>query len=651
LAFFKSVKATPCEAAKKKGYDPMNRTVQEILSHFDLPLEIQTVLARGMKVTVPETRQELLEMALGGPGCDLHEVSYDVTGLGRVQEATVARCKNGAVVNYAESYMRRRDPDCMVIADSEASDKPRYESRYGGPFEPLREKTFDWLAEQDLILMPFTAGGAELGYPALLVAPDNAAFFAGGLADLQGMIPASEIPAGFKPRAIIYLAPTFRHTHFGGRHMVVHNRLESCYELFSYNLYPGPSAKKGIYGVLLKIGEEEGWITLHGSTVRVITPYDNVFTIMHEGASGGGKSEMIEEIHRELDGRILLSKNLVTDDKIYLEIIETCELRPVTDDMALCHPRLQNDSKKLVVKDAEAGWFLRTNHIKRYGTDPYLENLCIHPQEPLIFMNYQSVPGSTCLLWEHTLDAPGKPCPNPRVIMPRHFVPHIVDEPVEVDVRSFGVRTPPCTREQPTDGLIGLLHILPPALAWLWRLVAPRGHDNPSVTESEAMSSEGVGSYWPFATGRMVDQANLLLRQMVETPNTRYILLPNQHIGAHKVSFMPQWIAREYLARRGGAKFSPQQLAQARCPLLGYTVNSIKVDGTILPKELLEVHRQIDVGYEGYDAGAAILTAFFKAELRQFLTPEIDPLGRQIIECCLNDGTMADYINLMPIRL
>jgi hypothetical protein len=66
---------------------------------------------------------------------------------------------------------------------------------------------------------------------------------------------------------------------------------------------------------------------------------------------------------------------------------------------------------------------------------------------------------------------------------------------------------------------------------------------------------------------------------------------------------------------------------------------------------LLEVHRQIDVGYEGYDAGAAILTAFFKAELRQFLTPEIDPLGRQIIECCLNDGTMADYINLMPIRL
>ena len=154
------------------------------------------------------------------------------------------------------------------------------------------------------------------------------------------------------------------------------------------------------------------------------------------------------------------------------------------------------------------------------------------------------------------MDAPGKPCPNPRVIMPRRFVQNIVNQPTEVDVRSFGVRTPPCTKESPTYGVIGLFHILPPALAWLWRLVAPRGHDNPSITDTEGMSSEGVGSYWPFATGKQVDQANLLLSQILETPNTRYILVPNQHIGAYKVGFMPQWIAREYLARRGGARFS-----------------------------------------------------------------------------------------------
>ena len=625
--------------------------MNEQIAKLVLPRELFQLISRGMKITVPETRAGLLEMAMGGKNTNLYEVAYDVPGKGRFVEATVARCKNGAVVNYTDIYMRRRDPECMVIADNGKSDKPHYKSRYGEDFDSLRNMTFDWLAEQNLIIMPFTAGGEELGYPALLVAPDNAGFFAGGLADLQGFIPGSKIPEGFKPRAIIYLAPTFRHTHFHGKQMVVHNRLDEVYELFSYNLYPGPSAKKGVYGVLIKIGEEEGWITAHGSTVKIITPYDNSITIMHEGASGGGKSEMIEEIHRELDGRILLSKNVITQEKLYIEMAETCELKPVTDDMALCHPKLQNESKKLVVSDAEQGWFLRTNHIKKYNTDPYLESMCIHPPEPLIFINYDTVPGSTCLLWEHTMDAPGKPCPNPRVIMPRRFVPNIVNQPTEVDVRSFGVRTPPCTKEHPTYGIIGLFHILPPALAWLWRLVAPRGHDNPSITDTEGMTSEGVGSYWPFATGKQVDQANLLLSQIMETPNTRYILVPNQHIGAYRVGFTPQWIAREYLARRGGARFSLDQIKESQCALLGYSIKGIKVEGTVLPKDLLEVNRQPEVGDDGYIAGAKILSDFFKQELSKFDAPSLDPLGKQIIECCIADGSVEDYVKLIPIRL
>ncbi len=176
-------------------------------------------------------------------------------------------------------------------------------------------------------------------------------------------------------------------------------------------------------------------------------------------------------------------------------------------------------------------------------------------------------PDSTILIWDHIEDAPGKPCPNPRVIMPRNFVPGVVSEPVEIDVRSFGVRTPACTKSNPTYGIIGCLHILPPALAWIWRLVAPRGHANPSITDSEGMTSEGVGSYWPFATGKMVDQANLLLEQIVNTPSTRYVLIPNQHIGAYEVGFNPQWIVREYLARKGSAKFKSEQLEESRCSL------------------------------------------------------------------------------------
>ncbi|TYQ18334.1 UNVERIFIED_CONTAM: uncharacterized protein DUF4914 [Acetivibrio alkalicellulosi] len=623
-----------------------------ILKKFILPEELKSVLEGDSKVTVPESRNHLLSMALGSDeNIDLFEVAYDVPGKGRVVEATVARCNNGAAVNYTDVYMRRRDPDCMVVADAGETDKPRYGETYGEDFEPLRTATFDWLKTQDLIVMPFMAGSDDLGYPALLVAPDNAAFFAGGLADLQGFIPKDQIPDNFKPKAIIYLAPTFRHTHFDQKQIVVHNRKSEMHELFSYNLYPGPSAKKGIYGVLLHIGELEGWVTVHASTVKVITPYDNVITLMHEGASGGGKSEMLEPVHKEMDGRIKLCENVVSGEKTYMELKESCELQPLTDDMALCHPSLQNDSKKLVAKDAEQGWFLRINHITKYGTDPHYEKLSIHPKEPLIFLNLKGVPGSTCLIWEHIMDEPGKPCPNPRVIMPRRFVPNIVDEPVEVDVRSFGVRTPPCTKDNPTYGIIGMFHILPPSLGWLWRLVAPRGHDNPSITDTVGMTSEGVGSYWPFATGKMVDQANLLLEQIINTPNTRYVLIPNQNVGAYKVSFMPQWIAREYLARRGSAKFTPEQITESRCPLLGYSLNTLKVDGNFVPKALLQTNLQPEVGNEGYDAGAKILTDFFKKELQNFVSPDLNPLGKKIIDCCLSDGTFNDYLDLIQVRL
>ena len=42
---------------------------------------------------------------------------YDIHGK-VVKEAEVVRCRNGAAVNYPEDYMRRRDPDCMRIADT-----------------------------------------------------------------------------------------------------------------------------------------------------------------------------------------------------------------------------------------------------------------------------------------------------------------------------------------------------------------------------------------------------------------------------------------------------------------------------------------------------------------------------------------------------
>jgi hypothetical protein len=621
------------------------------VSSWQLPAEVENVLNNSdLERVQPENRNDLIELAFGRKNDPVFEVGYDVPGTGYVVEANVTRCRNGASVNYPDIYMRRRDPDCMVVADQGDTDKVRYHDRFGDSFDDLRRHSLEWLKNQPLLVLPFMAGGLELGYQALLIAPVNAGFFAGGLADLQGFLKPDEVPEGFKPKAIIYLAPPFRHTHFDGKQIVVHNRLDQMHELFSFNLYPGPSAKKGIYGVLLNIGESEGWVTAHASTVRVITPYDNQITIMHEGASGGGKSEMIEQIHREDDGRVLLGNNTVTLEKLLLELKDTCALQPVTDDMAFCHPDIQNDSGRLVVQDAEQGWFLRIDHITNYGTDPHYEKACIQPQEPLIFLNLDAQPHATCLLWEPVMDEPGKPCPNPRVIMPRKLVNDVVNEAVEVDIRSFGVRSPACTKENPSYGIIGMLHILPPALAWLWRLVTPRGHQNPSITESSGMTCEGVGSYWAFGTGKMVEQANLLLKQITATPGTRYILVPNQHIGAYKTGFVPQWLTREFLARRGGVRFRSDQLSQARSPLLGFVPNSIKIDGFQIPQAFIQVDRQPEVGSTGYDAGARILNDFFKKELSQFLTADLDPLGRKIIEACLSDQPLERYIELTPYR-
>jgi hypothetical protein len=346
-----------------------------------------------------------------------------------------------------------------------------------------------------------------------------------------------------------------------------------------------------------------------------------------------------------------LGRNKITNEIFTININQTCSLRPVTDDMALVDNEKSIKSQKLVVSDAENAWFLRMNHITHYGTDPFLEKICVHPKEPLLFLNIQGSPHSTVLIWEHTEDAPGRACPNPRVILPRKLMPAVVDGPVEVDFRSFGIRTPLCCESAPTYGIVGLFHVLSPALAWLWRLVSPRGHANPSILEEDVLSSEGVGSYWPFATGRYVAHANLLLKQILNTMHTRYLLLPNQHVGSYEVGFMPQWVTREYFARRGAAKFNKDQLKPSRCPLLGYTPARVVVEGVQIPDHFFQVERQSEIGTEAYDKGQEILYQFFERNLRPYLVPELDSLGRKIISCCLDKGTVDDFNSLIPLEL
>ena len=629
--------------------------IDSFFNRFVLPDDLRDAVSNASWRCYPETKDQLLELCYGPTHSSRYDVTYTIPGKGVFKEAEVVRCKNGPAVNFMEDYMRRRDPDCMRIGDDLPTDKPRFKDVYGYEFSQLRAETMEWFKGQGIILLPFRAGGKYFGYDSLMICPSNAAFFALSLANMQGFVSIHDVQPGYTPRAIIYVAPPFRLTHFEGKQVVVHQRSENLHEVFAYNLYPGPSAKKGVFSMLLDIGEHEGWVTNHASAALLETPYENEVVFMHEGASGGGKSEMLEDIHKDENGQILVGTHLVSGENYYMTIGETCKIYPIADDMVMSHKDFQNDSGHLMIADAEDGWFLRMDGDNYYGNSPMYERVSIHPPEPLEFFNMDGTPGATCLIWEHTMESTGKPCTNPRVIMPRRIIENIVpgNEPQEVNVRSFGVRMPPSTVEHPNYGVMGMVQFVPASIAWVWRLVSPRGFKNPSIADTAAgsgLKAEGVGSYWPFCTGLKVTQANLLLRQMLDTQNSLNILIPNQHIGAYQIGFMGEWLVREYLARRNGI-VRMKHLVPARCPLFGYSLEEMKIDGQYVRRTFLRPEFQSKLGFEGYDAGAKILTDFIKEQVQQFMTEDLDPVGKQILELVLRDAPLEDYLAITPMKL
>jgi hypothetical protein len=164
------------------------------------------------------------------------------------------------------------------------------------------------------------------------------------------------------------------------------------------------------------------------------------------------------------------------------------------------------------------------------------------------------------------------------------------------------------------------------------------------------MQSEGVGSYWPFATGKRVTHANLLLDQIIKTPRTTFTLVPNQNIGVWKVGFKPQLLMREYLTRRGVAKLREDQFQPARCNLLGYELNYLTIESSKIPTRFLKVYNQIEVGTEGYDAGAKILQKFFESELKKYWTDDLYKTGKRIIDACLSNASAEEYNEIVPMN-
>ncbi|MGA9586405.1 MAG: DUF4914 family protein, partial [Terracidiphilus sp.] len=103
-----------------------------------------------------------------------------------------------------------------------------------------------------------------------------------------------------------------------------------------------------------------------------------------------------------------------------------------------------------------------------------------------------------------------------------------------------------------------------------------------------------------------------------------------------------------YLARRGSAKFGREQVEEAAFPLLGYIPKQLKIEGSMIPRVFLRVEEQIQGGIDVYEEGARQWREFFARELEQFRVADLDPLGRRIVEACLDGAHQEDYRKLIP---
>ena len=123
---------------------------------FSVPEEVQSLLDSCPRYTIATNSEELIELAVRDANEEgWHEVAYHVPGQGRVVDAVVCRTRNAISANYTDPYMRRRDPDCLLIGDDLPTDKKRFNDTYRQNFDDVRRETFAWLQKQELCLFAF----------------------------------------------------------------------------------------------------------------------------------------------------------------------------------------------------------------------------------------------------------------------------------------------------------------------------------------------------------------------------------------------------------------------------------------------------------------------------------------------------------------
>ena len=88
---------------------------------------------------------------------------------------------------------------------------------------------------------------------------------------------------------------------------------------------------------------------------------------------------------------------------------------------------------------------------------------------------------------------------------------------------------------------------------------------------------------------------------------------------------------------------APDNLRPARCALLGEYPHQVQIQGRWLSRWFFAVDSQPEVGEEAYDQSAEQLYKFFHRILGQYDPAALTPLGRDIIQCCLDRGSLVDY--------
>ncbi|MCB0322989.1 MAG: DUF4914 family protein [Bdellovibrionales bacterium] len=601
--------------------------------------------------------QELFELSCGGPTrkrkrivlrCPVNGTNYDGP-LRNIDEGEVVRAMHDTIAfNFTDVTCRKRQAGATMVcqADELPSNKDYVGQRFNLDFEQTRRDAFSLLARKKLATVAYEAGAPGHTIKVLAVCDQEHAFLAYHGSLLQRIVEPEDVGPEWQPDAIIYVVPEFRHSHFDGKQAVVHRRKDGVHEMWSFNLYPGPSFKKGIYGFLL-----ERRMVAHCSVSVVTTPYRNTLVFRHMGASGGGKSEMGMATPLK-DGRLMLGTDQVTGETHFVNLPDPCAVRVAADDM---FDTWLSPSNRLVGRDAEWGHFLRLDGLREYGDDPRVERIMFHPNGGRLgTININALPGAQVLPWDHVYDvAPtaenpsGVRCANPRVMVPTSLIYDYFKEEVAIDINSFGVRCPLTTQDKPNYGIVGLVQVVHPLLYWIWELVAPRGSANPSIVGADGLESEGVGAYREFLIGDDIDHAAQLLEHKLQARQSHWLLIPNQHIGQVKVGFAPQWCCREYFSRRHQRFPTGRELVAAPCGLLGYSLNEMIVENSQVPRSLLQPWQML--GRDAYEQGASILWDFFEGELQRILASgRLPAKGKQIIEYTLErQPTWAGYEQFM----